>query len=57
MTDTHLVSALKEKRMRVASQIEVLQEQIQQTTIDFDHVESRYGCSTQKLIWLRGAGG
>jgi hypothetical protein len=40
MTDTHVVSALKEKRIQVASQIESLQGQIRQATIDLDHVEA-----------------
>jgi hypothetical protein len=40
MTDTHVVSALKEKRMHVAGQIESLQAQLRQATIDLDHVEA-----------------
>ena len=40
MTETHVVSALKEKRIQVASQIESLQGQIRQATIDLDHVEA-----------------
>src|ERR1700733_1556822 len=40
MTDTHVVSALKEKRMHVAGQIESLQGQLRQATIDLDHVEA-----------------
>ena len=40
MTDTHVVSALKEKRIVVASQIESLQGQIRQAVIDLDHVEA-----------------
>jgi hypothetical protein len=40
MTDTHVVSALKAKRIQVASQIESLQGQIRQATIDLDHVEA-----------------
>jgi hypothetical protein len=40
MTDTHVVSALKEKRIQVASQIESLQGQLRQATIDLDHVEA-----------------
>lgn len=40
MTDTHVVSALKEKRIQVASQIESLQGQIRQAVIDLDHVEA-----------------
>ena len=34
MTDTHVVSALKEKRIQVASQIESLQGQLRQAVID-----------------------
>jgi len=40
MTDTHVVSALKTKRIQVASQIESLQGQLRQATIDLDHVEA-----------------
>jgi hypothetical protein len=40
MTDTHVVSALKEKRTQVASQIESLQGQLRQATKDLDHVEA-----------------
>ena len=40
MTDTHVVSALKTKRTQVASQIEALQGQLRQATIDLDHVEA-----------------
>jgi hypothetical protein len=40
MTDTHVVSALKEKRIQVASLIQSLQGQIRQATIDLDHVEA-----------------
>ena len=40
MTDTHVVSALKEKRIQVASQIESLQGQLRQAVIDLDHVEA-----------------
>jgi hypothetical protein len=40
VTDTHVVSALKEKRIQVASLIESLQGQIRQATIDLDHVEA-----------------
>jgi hypothetical protein len=40
MTDTHVVSALKEKRIQVASQIESLQAQMRQAVIDLDHVEA-----------------
>lgn len=38
--DTHVVSALKEKRIQVASQIESLQGQMRQAVIDLDHVEA-----------------
>lgn len=40
MTDTHVVSALKTKSIQVASQIESLQGQLRQATIDLDHVEA-----------------
>jgi len=40
MTDTHVVSALKEKRVQVASQIESLQGQLRRAVIDLDHVEA-----------------
>jgi len=40
MTDTHVVSALKEKRIAIASQIESLQGQIRQAVIALDHVEA-----------------
>jgi hypothetical protein len=40
MTDTHVVSALKEKRVQIASQIENLQGQIKQAVIALDHVEA-----------------
>jgi hypothetical protein len=40
MTDTHVVSALKTKRSQVAGQIEALQGQLRQATIDLDHVEA-----------------
>jgi hypothetical protein len=40
MTDTHVVSALKAKRIQVASQIESLQGQLRRATIDLDHVEA-----------------
>jgi hypothetical protein len=40
MTDTHVISALKEKRIQVASQIEALQGQIKQAVIALDHVEA-----------------
>ncbi|MDB5739521.1 MAG: hypothetical protein JWP16_561 [Alphaproteobacteria bacterium] len=40
MADSHAVSALKTKRIQVASQIEALQGQLRQATIDLDHVEA-----------------
>jgi hypothetical protein len=40
VTDSHVVSALKTKRIQVASQIESLQGQLRQATIDLDHVEA-----------------
>lgn len=40
MAESHVVSALKEKRIQVASQIESLQAQMRQATIDLDHVEA-----------------
>jgi hypothetical protein len=40
MAETHVISALKEKRIQVASQIEALQGQLRQATIDLDHVEA-----------------
>ena len=40
MADPHVVSALKEKRIQVASQIEALQGQLRQAVIDLDHVEA-----------------
>jgi len=40
LADPHVVSALKEKRIQVASQIESLQAQLRQSVIDLDHVEA-----------------
>lgn len=40
MAESHVVSALKEKRIQVASQIEALQGQLRQAVIDLDHVEA-----------------
>jgi hypothetical protein len=40
LADPHVVSALKEKRIQVASQIETLQAQLRQSVIDLDHVEA-----------------
>lgn len=40
MADTHVVSALKEKRIQLASQIESLKGQLHKAVIDLDHVEA-----------------
>jgi|SRR5665213_139400 len=40
MTDTHVVSALKEKRIAIASQIEDYREKMRQAVIALDHVEA-----------------
>lgn len=40
MTDTHVVSALKEKRIKLATHIEGLQSQLRQAVIDLDHIEA-----------------
>jgi hypothetical protein len=40
MTDTHVVSALKEKRIQIASQIEDYREKMRQAVIALDHVEA-----------------
>jgi hypothetical protein len=40
MSESHVVSALKEKRIQIASQIESLQGQLRRATIDLDHVEA-----------------
>lgn len=40
MTDTHVVSALKEKRIVIASQIEDYREKMRQAVIALDHVEA-----------------
>jgi hypothetical protein len=40
MSESHVVSALKEKRIQVASQIEALQGQLRKAVIDLDHVEA-----------------
>jgi hypothetical protein len=40
LADTHVVSALKEKRIQIANQIESLQGQLRRATIDLDHVEA-----------------
>jgi hypothetical protein len=40
MTDTHVVSALKDKRIKLATHIDGLQAQLRQSVIDLDHIES-----------------
>jgi len=40
MSESHVVSALKAKRIQVASQIESLQGQLRHAVIDLDHVEA-----------------
>jgi hypothetical protein len=40
MADTHVVSALKEKRIKLATHIEGLQSQLRKAVIDLDHVEA-----------------
>ena len=40
MTDTHVVSALKQKRIEIASQIEHHREQMRLAVIALDHVEA-----------------
>jgi hypothetical protein len=40
MTDTHVVSALKEKRIQVASEIEDYRERMRLAVIALDHVEA-----------------
>lgn len=40
MADTHVVSALKEKRIKLATEIEGLKQQLHQRVIDLDHVEA-----------------
>jgi hypothetical protein len=40
MTDTHVVSALKERRIKLATEIEGLQGQLRARVIDLDHVEA-----------------
>ena len=40
MTDSHVVSALKERRIKLATHIEDLQAQLRRTVIDLDHVEA-----------------
>lgn len=40
MADTHVVSALKEKRIKLATEIEGLQAQLRARVIDLDHCEA-----------------
>src|SRR4051794_7313713 len=40
MTDTHVVSALKEKRIKLATEIERIRETLRQRVIDLDHCEA-----------------
>ena len=40
MAETHVVSALKEKRIQIASEIESLQGKLRKAVIDMDHVEA-----------------
>src|ERR1043165_9404767 len=40
MTETHVVSALKEKRIKLATEIERLREELRQRVIDLDHCEA-----------------
>ena len=40
MAETHVVSALKEKRIKIATEIEGLQAQLRQRVIDLDHCEA-----------------
>jgi hypothetical protein len=40
VSDTHVVSALKEKRIAIASQIEDYREKMRQAVIALDHVEA-----------------
>ncbi len=48
MTDTHVVSALKAKRIELASQIEDYREKMRLSVIALDHVEAndRRECET-----------
>ena len=39
VADTHVVSALKERRIKLATEIEGLREQLRQRVIDLDHVQ------------------
>lgn len=40
MAETHVVSALKERRVKLATDIEGLQAQLRKAVIDLDHVEA-----------------
>jgi len=40
MADTHVVSALKAERIKIATEIEGLQAQLRKRVIDLDHVEA-----------------
>ena len=40
MADTHVVSALKEARIKIATEIERLQSELRKRVIDLDHVEA-----------------
>src|ERR1700733_14254198 len=40
MADLHVVSALKEARIKIATEIEGLQAQLRKRVIDLDHVEA-----------------
>lgn len=40
MAETHVVSALKEKRIKLATEIEAIQAQLRQRVIDLDHCEA-----------------
>ncbi|WP_239805151.1 hypothetical protein [Croceicoccus hydrothermalis] len=40
MADTHVVSALREKRGELAGQIDGLQDQLRQAMIDLDHIDA-----------------
>jgi len=40
MAETHVASALKEKRIKLASEIERLREEMRRRIIDLDHCEA-----------------
>lgn len=40
MAETHVLSALKEKRIKLATEIEAIQAQLRQRVIDLDHCEA-----------------